>query len=81
MYLRASSTTWERSNTHSHSVLSCNPLRSDKALIGQHFPSLLVNGSLSDEAYANFLQFRDDTEDLGLRKCDLESIMNEVRES
>lgn len=51
---------------------------SDKDLIGQRFPGLLVNGSLTDEAYANFLQYRDESKDLGLRGCNLEEIMNEV---
>ena len=51
---------------------------SDKDLIGQRFPGLLVNGSLTDEAYSNFLQFRVESEDLGLRGCNLEEIMNEV---
>jgi solute carrier family 6 amino acid/orphan transporter-like 15/16/17/18/20 len=52
---------------------------SDKDLIGQRFPGLLVNGSLTDEAYANFLQYRDESKDLGLRGCNLEEIMNEVK--
>ncbi len=34
---------------------------------------------MSDAAYTNFLQFRDESEDLGLRGCNLEAIMNEVR--
>lgn len=51
---------------------------SDKDLIGQRFPGLLANGSLTDEAYSNFLQFREESKDLGLRGCNLEEIMNEV---
>ncbi|XP_032792559.2 sodium- and chloride-dependent transporter XTRP3 [Daphnia magna] len=49
----------------------------DKGLIGERFPGLVVNGSLSDEAYANFLEFREESKDLGLRGCNLEAIMNE----
>lgn len=59
-------------------VVNCLHLNSDKGLIGERFPGLVVNGSLSDEAYANFLEFREESKDLGLRGCNLEAIMNEV---
>lgn len=33
---------------------------------------------MTDEAYTNFLQFDDESKNLGLRECNLEAIMNEV---
>lgn len=68
--------TWEYKCSDYLSLLIINS--SEKTLIGSRFPGLVVNGTMSDAAYSNFLQYRDESEDLGVRGCNLEAIMNEV---
>jgi hypothetical protein len=40
---------------------------------------MLVDGTIPDAAYDDFMQFHNETSELGLRTCNLEAIMNEVR--
>ena len=40
---------------------------------------MLVDGTIPDAAYADFMQFHNETSELGLRTCNLEAIMNEVQ--
>ncbi len=47
-------------------------------LIGERYPGLLIEGTISDSAYDNFMQFQNESSGLGLRTCNLEAIMNEV---
>jgi len=51
---------------------------SEKNLISSRFPGLLINGSVSDSAYKNFLESREESADLGVHGCSLETIMNEA---
>ncbi len=51
----------------------------NKVLIGERFPGMLVDGTITDSAYADFMQSYNETSELGLRTCNLEAIMNEVQ--